>query len=123
MRAKDKLGVDNAQDAVYVTTTVVASIVGRQGVSWDDVTKPDGAESDEAEVGPIQEPPALPLTKEQGSPADVRHHDCQAEGNGDSDVVDAHRDLLGRRLYFCSQVFCPNVSFQALPYLSVILTN
>ena len=56
--------------------------------------------------------PALPLAKEQGSPADVGHHHCQAERDGDSDVVDAHRDLLGRsRLYFCAHVSCPNVSF------------
>ncbi len=40
---------------------------------WNDVPEADGAEGDEAEVAAVQEPPPLPLTKEEGPATDVGH--------------------------------------------------
>ncbi len=40
---------------------------------WNDVPEADGAEGDEAEVAAVQEPPPLPLAKEECPSTDVGH--------------------------------------------------
>ena len=48
-----------------------------------EVPEADGGEGDEAEVGAVQEAPALPHLEEEGAADDVRDHEDDGEQDGD----------------------------------------
>ena len=63
------------------------------GIPGHHVAESDGAEGDEAEVEAVQKVPALPLTKDDRSAADVANHHRQAQR-------DRHRHLTNIVEYY-----------------------
>jgi hypothetical protein len=57
----------------YVVRHLVDVLVARHKV-----TKPDGHQADETEIGPVQVVPALPAGKQNGAKKNVGHYDLVA---------------------------------------------
>ena len=64
----------------YIHTDLIDS------VARDHVPETNGAERDEAEVETIQKVPALPLPKDDRTPADVADHHRQAQADRHSNL-------------------------------------
>ena len=57
--------------------------IGSVPLVGGEVPEADGGEGDEAEVGAVQEAPALPHLEEEGAADDVRDHEDDGEQDGD----------------------------------------